>query len=178
MNTVVDQKLSSFPFTEIFPFACVIFVAEKKSKLKNTLFCEYRIAMIVPKNSLNTSNATLRTQNDRKCYSQWWHVLFLQSWLDKVCIFFKYLSAESCDSLLSWPCVNLRRLSHQTTINKNNFCLLDITVDTFFSWFYTTVSIFHQVTLRLHSLFDKNLWTRSHIYIFLAQQNYQKYLKY
>ena len=65
MNTVVDQNLSSFPFTEIFPFACVIFVAEKKSKLKNTLFCEYRIAMIVPKNSLNTSNATLRTQNDR-----------------------------------------------------------------------------------------------------------------
>ena len=132
MNTVVDQKLSSLPFSEIFPFACVIFVAEKKSKLKNTLFCEYRIAMIVPKNSLNISNATLRTQNDRKCYSQWWHVLFLQSWLDKVCIFFKYLSAESCDSLLSWPCVNLGRLSHQTTINKNNFCLLDITVDTFF----------------------------------------------
>ena len=88
--------------------------------------------MIVPKNSLNTSNATLRTQNDRKCYSQWWHVLFLRSWLDKVCIFFKYLSAKSCDSLFSWPCVNLGRLSHQKTINKNNICLLDLTVDTFF----------------------------------------------
>ena len=132
MNTVVDQKLSSLSFSEIFSFACVIFVSEKKSKLKKTLFWWYRIAMIVPKNSLNTSNATLRTQNDRKCYSQWWHVLFQRSWLDKVCIFFKYLSAESCDSLLSWPCVNLGRLSHQTTINKNNFCLLDITVDTLF----------------------------------------------
>ena len=132
MNTVVDKKLSSLSFSEIFPFACVTFIAEKKSKLKNTLFCWYRIAMIVPKNSLNTSNATLRTQNDRKCYSQWWHVLFLRSWLDKVCIFFKYLSAKSCDSLFSWPCVNLGRLSHQKTINKNNFCLLDLTVDTFF----------------------------------------------
>ena len=86
----------------------------------------------MPKNSLNTSNATLGTENDRKCYSQWWHVLFLRSWLDKVCIFFKYLSAKSCDSLFSWPCVNLGRLSHQKTINKNNFCLLDLTVDTFF----------------------------------------------
>ena len=59
-------------------------------------------------------------------------MLFLRSWLDKVCIFFKYLSAKSCDSLFSWPCVNLGRLSHQKTINKNNFCLLDLTVDTFF----------------------------------------------
>ena len=59
-------------------------------------------------------------------------MLFLRSWLDKVCIFFKYLSAKSSDSLFSWPCVNLGRLSHQKTINKNNFCLLDLTVDTFF----------------------------------------------
>ena len=39
---------------------------------------------------------------------------------------------EFCDSLLSWPCVNLGRLSHQKTFNKNTFCLLDIAVDTFF----------------------------------------------
>ena len=30
MNTVVDQKLSCLSFSEIFLFACVTFVAEKK----------------------------------------------------------------------------------------------------------------------------------------------------
>ena len=88
--------------------------------------------MIVPKNSLNTSNTTLRTQNDWKCHSQWWHVLFLRSWLNKFCISFMYLSIEFCDSLSSWPCVNFGRLSHQKIFIKNLFCLLDITVDTFF----------------------------------------------
>ena len=43
-----------------------------------------------------------------------------------------YLLTESCDSLLSWPCVNLGRLSHQKIFFKNTFCLLDITVDTLF----------------------------------------------
>ena len=59
-------------------------------------------------------------------------MLFQRSWLDKFCKFFKYLLTEFCDSLLSWPCVNLGRLSHQKTFNKNTFCLLDIAVDTFF----------------------------------------------
>ena len=60
-------------------------------------------------------------------------MLFRRSWLDKFCKYFKYLLTEFCDSLLSWPCVNLGRLSHQKTFNKKTFCLLDIAVDTFFS---------------------------------------------
>ena len=118
MNPVVDQKLSSLSFSEIIPFQCVTFVAGKKPKLKNTRFCWDRIATVAPKISLNTSNATLRTQIDWKCHSQCWHVLFLRSWLYKFCIFFKYLLTEHCDSLSSWPCVNLGRLSHQKTVNK------------------------------------------------------------
>ena len=132
MNPVVDQTLSSLSFSEIIPFECVTFVAGKKPKLKNTRFCWDRIATVAPKISLNTSNATLRTQIDWKCHSQCWHVLFLRSWLYKFCIFFKYLLTEHCDSLSSWPCVNLGRLSHQKTVNKNNICILDITVDTLF----------------------------------------------
>ena len=132
MNTVVDQKLSSLSVSEIIPFECVTFVAGKKPKLKNTRFCWDRIAMVAPKISLNTSNATLWTQNDWKCHSQCWHVLFRRSWLDKFCIFFKYLLTELCDSLLSWPCVNLGRLSHQKTFITNTFCLYNNVVDSYF----------------------------------------------
>ena len=131
MNTVVDQKLSSLSFSEIFPFECVTFVAGKKPKLKNTRFCWDRIAMVTPKIFLKTSNATLRTQKDWICHSQCWHVLFLQSWLNNFRKLFKYQLTESRDSLLSWPCVNLGRLSHQKIFDKNTFCLLDMTVDTF-----------------------------------------------
>ena len=88
--------------------------------------------MVTPKISLNTSNATLRTQKDWKCHSQCWHVLFLRSWLEKFCILFKYLLTEFCDSLSSWPCVNLGRLSHQKTFIKNTFHLNDIVFDIYF----------------------------------------------
>ena len=146
MNTVVDQKLSSLSFFEITPFKCVTFVAGKKLKLKNTRFCWDRIAMVAPKISLNTSNATLRTQNDWNCHSQCWHVLFLRSWLDKFCIFFKYLLTEHCDSLSSWPCVNLGRLSLQKTVNKNHHLFIGYCCRCFTSWFDHVVSSFHQLS--------------------------------
>ena len=132
MNPVVDQKLSSHSFSWIIPFECVTFVAEKNRTKKNTRFCWDRIAMVTPKISLKTSNATLRTQKDWKCHSQCWHVLFLRSWLYKFCILFKYLLTEFCDSLSSWPCVNLGRLSHQKTFIKNTFRLNDIVFDSYF----------------------------------------------
>ena len=132
MNTVVDQKLSSLSFSEKIPFECVTFVAGKKPKLKNTRFCWDRIAMVTPKIFLKTSNATLRTQNDWTCQSECWHVFYLRSWLDNFCIIFKYLLTESCDSLLSWPCVNFGRLSHQKIINKNAFCLYNVVFDKHF----------------------------------------------
>ena len=59
-------------------------------------------------------------------------MFFLWSVLSNTCIFYMYLLTESCDSLLSWPCANLGRLSHQKIFFKNTFCLLDITVDTLF----------------------------------------------
>ena len=132
----------------------------------------------MPKNALNISNATLRTQNDRKCYSQWWHVLFLRSWLNKFCILFKYLSVEFCDSLSSWPCVNFGRLSHQKLFIKNLFCFLDITVDTFFRdsilpLVYSMRSPYDCIQSLIKTYEHKV--TKN---IFFAQQNHQKYLKY
>ena len=99
--------------------------------------------MIVPKNSLNTSNATLRTQKDRKGYSQWWLVLFQRSWLNNFRKLFKYLLTESRDSLLSWPCVNLGRLSHQKIFKQKYFLFIENDSRYIISWFYATVSTFH-----------------------------------
>ena len=59
-------------------------------------------------------------------------MFYLRSWLDNFCIIFKYLLTESCDSLLSWPCVNFGRLSHQKIINKNAFCLYNVVFDKHF----------------------------------------------